>query len=250
MKKILCLLVLVSLLLSGCSLSSFSSAFKPFISSDPAETQAPIPASVQTPEPVVIYDAFFEAGTYSDEFNNSWDYLLRIPAIQTSGADATRLNQEAFAALYPAVLDAKNAMAGEYSLVVYRVDYVVFINDELISILCETDNDWGFESYYTINFDASTKTEVNRAQLLLRFGMTEEQFLDKAFLMMQQHFQQNYSAIPKDQMYWDRYNLSTARENFTSDCQLYVNDDGELCMIVKLYSFAGADYYYHSFVVC
>lgn len=260
MKKVICMLVLVSFLLSGCSLAPISSFLKPGIASGagetkPTETVNPDPTPVvtpeatpaQTPEPVVIYDAFCEAGNYHDDVGNSWDYVLRIPAIQCSGADATRLNQEVFTALYPAVNDEKDAMIGGYSLGICSVDYVVYINELLISIVCETDTDWGFESYYIINFDASAKSEVTREQLLARFGLTEELFLELAVQVMEQQFQQY--PVDHDQMYWDRHDKSVAKENFTSDCQLFVNDSGQLCMIVKLYSFAGADYYYHIYVV-
>ncbi len=262
MKKVLLFLVIMSLLLSACSLPGLPFLPKPAVpvsnaepvpsvslNSETAPIITPVPVPAETPEPVVIYDAFCEAGTYSDEYHNTWNYVLRIPAIKTSGADATRLNQELFTALYPAVNDAKDAMAMGNSLIVNRVDYTISINDQLISIVCETDTDWGFESYYTVNFDASTKTEVTQEQLLQRFGMTKDQFLDLAVQVMQQHFQDNYTAAPKDEMYWDRYNKSTAKDNFSSDCQLFVNDSGRLCMIVKLYSMAGADYYYNIFVV-
>ena len=262
MKRTLCFVVLVSLLLSACSLpsvffqskpaepaSSYEPAPVPSGSPAPAPIITPEPVPAATPEPVEIYDAFCEVGTYSDEFNNSWSYVLRIPAIKTSGADATRLNQELFTALYPGVSEVKNAMAMGTSLGVDRVDYTIYINDQLISIVCETDTNWGFESYYVVNFDASTRTEVTQEQLLQRFGLTKEQFLDLGVQVMQQYFQDSLSAAPKDEMYWDRYNKSTAKENFSSDCQLYVDNNGQLCMIVKLYSLAGADYYYHIFTV-
>lgn len=254
MKKVLCCLILMSLLLSACALPRLSFGGKtaaPAATSEPGPAASAVPATIPaaTPEPVIIYDAFYEAGTHSDEFNNTWDYLLRIPAIQASGSDATRLNQEVFTALYPAVKEVKDAIENGTSLGVFQVDYTVSINDQLISIVCETDTNWGFESYYVLNFDASTKTEVTQEHLLQRFGLTKDQFLDLAVQVMQQYFQDSLSAAPKDEMYWDRYNKSTARENFSSDCQLYVDNNSQLCMIVKLYSFAGADYYYHIFVV-
>lgn len=268
MKKTLAFLVLLSLLLCACSITSPSKPIAaPNVVTPPPATPSPSPAPEPvspatsspsptpepeppaTPEPVVIYDAFFETGNYSDGFNNTWNYVLRIPAIQASGTDATRLNQELFSTLYPDVKAAKDAMEENTSLGICRVDYTICINDQLISLVCETDTDWGFESYFTVNFDAATKTEVTDEQLLERFGMTKDQFLAQAVLVMQQYFEQNFSKIDHDQMYWDRYNKSIAKENFTSDCQLYVNEGGQLCMIVKLYSLAGADYYYHIFVV-
>ena len=115
MKKTLCLVLLLSVLLSGCGLFSPSQpisapsvitpspaapspspAPEPTVTPAPEPTVTPEPEPPATPEPVVIYDALYEAGTYSDGFNNTWNYVLRIPAIQASGTDATRLNQELF----------------------------------------------------------------------------------------------------------------------------------------------------------
>ena len=138
-------------------------------------------------------------------------------------------------------------MEGLYSLGVCNVDYTVHINGSLISILCEVDTDWGFETYYAVNFDAESKTEVDRAALLARFGMDEGEFLSLAASAAEAYFTQSYANVPHDEFWQDRHDRSLAMENFTDDCQLYVNDGRQLCMIVKLYSFAGADYYYHEY---
>ena len=256
MKRLLPLLLLLSLLLSACS------AVPPAPGGD-APTAAPSPASAETspapeaapetsvppaetPEPVVIYDAYCKIGSYDDSLSNHWDYVLRIPAIQAPGSDATRLNQEMYTALYPYVKDALDAMESMVSLGICGVDYKVYVNDSLISIVSEVDTDWGFESYYAVNYDAESKTEVDRAALLARFGLDEEGFLALAAQTVDKYFKEHYDSpnIPKDSFWQDRYDKSAARENFTQDCQLYVNDQGQLCMIFKLYSFAGADYYY------
>ena len=157
MKKTLAFLVLLSLLLCACSITSPSKpiaapnvvtpppatpspspAPEPVSPATPSPTPTPEPEPPATPEPVVIYDAFFETGNYSDSFNNTWNYVLRIPAIQASGTDATRLNQELFSTLYPDVKAAKDAMEENTSLGICRVDYTICINDQLISLVCET----------------------------------------------------------------------------------------------------------------
>jgi hypothetical protein len=255
MKKLLPFLLLLSLLLCACSSAGGSIAPLPGTadptaapSQEPAPqiTSEPAPAPAATPEPVVIYDAYCKIGSYDDSLSNHWDYVLRIPAIQAPGSDATRLNQEMYTALYPYVKDALDAMESMVSLGICGVDYKVYVNDSLISIVSEVDTDWGFESYYTVNYDAESKTEVDRAALLARFGLDEEGFLALAVQTVDKYFKEHYDSpnIPKDSFWQDRYDKSAARENFTQDCQLYVNDQGQLCMIFKLYSFAGADYYY------
>lgn len=258
MKKLLPFLLLLSLLLCACSSAGGSIAPLPGAadptaapSQEPAPqiTSEPAPAPAATLEPVVIYDAYCKIGSYDDSLSNHWDYVLRIPAIQASGSDATRLNQELYTALYPSVKDALDAMEGLYSLGVCNVDYTVYINGSLISIVSEVDTDWGFESYYVVNFDAESKTEVDRAALLARFGLNEESFLDLAVQTVENYFKEHYdnANIPKDSFWQDRHDQSVAKKNFTEDCQLFVSAEGKLCMIVKLYSFAGADYYYNIF---
>jgi hypothetical protein len=198
-------------------------------------------------ENVEIYDAFYDAGYYSDELGNTWQYTLRIPGIRAAGPEAARISQQMVDDLMPAVQDAQEAMAGQYSLIVSGVDYTIHLNGELISIVAVVKTDWGFDNYYVYRFDAASRTIIDRSALLSRFGMTEEDFLALAAGTVEAYFQQNYSNVPRDDFWADRYEKSTARENFTNDCQLYVDDDGKLCMIARLYSFAGADYYYHSF---
>lgn len=246
MKKLTCCLLLMALLLSACgSVSPQPTQSPPSAASSPLPEPTAQPAHMVTPEPVVIYDALSESGSYADDVGNSYIYLLRIPAIQAPGTDATRLNQELFTFLYPYVLDAKNAMAGGFSLVVHTVDYQIHINEQMISLVCEVDNDWGQRFYHVVNFDAGSYSEVMRPQLLQRFGLTEESFLTRAKDAMEAYFADNFSGIPHDAFYADRHDQSVAEQNFREDCQLFVNDGGRLCMIVKIYSFAGADYYYH-----
>ncbi len=248
MKKWIPMLLLLSLLLAACGSPSPAAASRKEQAA-PVTAPPPEPSPAASPVPVVIRDAFCEMGSYRDSVGNSWDYVLRIPMIETAGADALRLNRELYDALYPAVKDAQDSMAGAYSLAVTRVDYRVYVNGQLISILCEIDTNWGFESYYTVNFDASDYTEVKRPELLQRFGMTEEAFPDAAAARVEACFREEYGALPQDEMYRDRHDKSVAPGNFLQDCPLYVNDSGKLCMIPKLYSFAGADYYYRIFEI-
>ena len=178
MKKRIPFILLLGLLLSACGmLTPVPGETMELSSPEPGAAEA---ASAASPVPVMIRDAFCESGSYRDSVGNTWDYVLRIPMIESEGEDAARLSRELNAALEPAVKEAQDSMASGCSLMVTRVDYTVYEKDHLISILCKTDTDWGFESYYAVNYDASTHSEVSRAQLLRRFGLTEDAFQKKA----------------------------------------------------------------------
>lgn len=241
MRKSIPFLLVFLLTLSACG----GTAVRPGQPAAAPVVQTAEPAAAPTPEPVVIYDAYANTGVYCDSLGNTWNYILRIPAIQAPGADATRLNQQLYSALYPSVSDALECMAGNNSLAVCEVNYDIHINGSLISIVSRVYTDWGFDTFFAVNYDAARYAEVDRAGLLARFGLDEESFLILAAATMEAHFQQYYSNYQGDSMWQDRHDRSIQRENFTSDCQLFVDDDGKLCMIVKVYSLAGADYYYH-----
>ena len=248
MKKWISVVFLLGLLLDGCGMVSPSAPGESIEISSP-EPRAAEAASAATSVPVMVRDALSESGSYSDKVGNTWDYVLRIPMIDTAGKDAARLNRELIAVLEPAVKNAQTSIASGNSLVVTRVDYTVYRNGDLISILCETDTDWGFESYYAVNFDASTHSEVNRTQLLQRFDMTEEAFEAKAAELVEAFFQKHFPTFPRDAFYRDRHDRSVDAQNFKEDCCLFVNEQGQLCMIPKLYSFAGGDYKYQIFAL-
>ena len=80
MKRWIPVWLLLSLLLCACGTVSPAPAEE---SSTPSVHEAPVPevTKAPTPVPVVIRDALYESGSYSDNVGNSWDYLLRIPMI-------------------------------------------------------------------------------------------------------------------------------------------------------------------------
>lgn len=247
MKKWIPVLLLLVLTLSACGASKDTSPVQPAAAQEVPPPATADPTPMPTPEPVEIYDAYYDAGYYTDDIGNTWQYVLRIPAIRASGSDASLLNQQMYSELYPGVKDAQDAMKGKYSLVISRVDYTIHLNGNLISLVAVTDTDWGQSFYKAYNFDAGTCTIVDRAALLGRFSMTEDAFITQASATVDAYFRESYSNVTKDDFWWDRHDKSVAKENFTEDCGLFADDDGTLCMVVKLYSFAGADYYYHVF---
>ncbi len=244
MKKVLPCVLLIAVLMCACGETADFSLVPATAQEAAQPSPAAVPVPESTPEKVEIFDVFYDAGYYSDNVGNEWQYTLRIPGIRASGTDAAALNERMYSDLIPSVQDAQDAMAGKYSLVVCRVDYVIHVNGGLISIVAAVDTDWGLSQYYVYCFDASTRSIVDRAELLARHGMSEEEFYALGAQIVDRFFQDNYGNIQRDEFWNDRHDKSTARENFVDDCQVYEDDSGELHMIVKLYSFAGADSYY------
>ena len=252
MKKLLPFLLLLSLLLCACGGSDLIPPLPAVQNTEPVSTETMDleEASAQTmEEPVVefaIEDIYFSEGVYTDSIGNRYDYLLRIPAIRDSGDDAQRLSQELYDKLYPYVQDALDAMDGQYSLGVCRVDYTIYQNGDLCSLVARVDTDWGFSDYYAVNYDRAAHREADRVDMLSRYGLTELMFLPLAADKVDELFQSSLGNIPRDDFWKQQHDRSIAPENFREDCWLYADEANNLCMIFKLYSLAGGDYYYHS----
>ena len=250
MKRIIPILLLAVMLLCACG--SFlpdsphsSAAPSPITDSDLQVAQSP-DDSASAAGDVSVYDAYLSEGTYRDSLGNTWDFCLRIPAISAPGADAKRLNQELYNPSFPSIQDALNSMSANYSLVLCRVDYETYRNNDLLSIVATVSTDWGYDIYYTVNFDCGNCKEVSREELLTRFQLTQEQFLPLATDAVNRIFLEEFSDLPHDALWQDRHDKSLDPEHLQHDSKLYVDSDGHLCMIARLYSFAGADFYYRS----
>lgn len=254
MKKTLLFLLLSALLLSACSGSSLIPPLPGLEDASPIPTETPAPVEPteqlfeepeESPVPFEIYVAYSNEGEYADGAGNTYQFLYRIPGIRDSGEDAERLSQQIYDTLFSRVKDGLDAMEGNYSLIVLWVDYSVYQNGDLYSIVSRVDTDWGFSEYYAVTYDRSTGKEVDRAALLQRYGLTEMMFLPLAADLVDGLYQSSYVSVKRDAFWKQQHDKSIAPENFTQDCQLYINESGQLCMIFRLYSLAGGDYYYH-----
>ncbi|MCR5664758.1 MAG: hypothetical protein K6G17_07805 [Oscillospiraceae bacterium] len=273
-KLLLCALLLCALLLAACAAPGSAATVvtpepsaEPTLESTPAPTPAPTPEPEPepTPEPpepdgeaykTVDPEAFVVAeldleGEYDDDVGNDYLYVYRIPAFSSESDDARHLSQQMWETVYPKLEeDLRHVQELDgLSLLCLRADYAVYQAHGVVSVVETLETDWGFTDYCVMSLDAETGREADRALLLERFGLSEEEFLQKAVAAADSCFKQMYLDIPEEtfQKYGGPELLSKTTDvrNFGPGLQLFVGSDGRLSFVAPIFSFAGAEYYYH-----
>lgn len=195
-------------------------------------------------EPVVT--AYQKEGDYTDHLGNSYHYLYRIPAFTGIGGDQARLNTEIsdfVMSLIRTDLECVEENKG-FSLVTYNADYEYHVNKAIVSLLCTVRNDWGDTRYLAVNTDTAGHA-LSRDNLLAILHIAEFDFSWRAKDALRTFFRETQSDIPESLLEWaDEQNAKTLSDENLQDTQLFLNEEGRLCMVVRVYSLAGADWYW------
>ena len=114
----------------------------------------------------------------------------------------------------------------------------------IASVIVETDwVDVSFSEYRIYNVNTETGKEASRAELLAAFGLTEESFKAQAKEMLKSKFETVNSwaieSVGKTE-YNKKLNSTISDENI-KNAQLYINEEGQLCLMVSFYGFAGPE---------
>jgi len=253
------LFLLSALLLALCACSGGESPAaspspagtpSPSVSPSPAETPpagAPAPSS-PAPEPFAVSDLINETGVYEDSVGNRTTYVYTLPHIDGGSAYADTVNDE-MQALYETYIEPEfENMEGGYSLVTMEVGYDVYRNADVTSLFIHLYNDWGTSLYWCYNFTPDGGEVTNR-ELLTLAGMTEEDFTDAARgILTEATAWRDAPAEMNDELERVR-RLTLAEDNCNAAMPMFLNDDGCLAFIARVYSVAGADYYYHVYSI-
>lgn len=257
MKKILSLILILSLslALAACGGVSTSAPSAPV----PAEASPEEPASQEAAETaaeslseesagpdeaaVAVFTVYHKEGDYNDSIGNDYHYSFRIPAFAGESGDILRLNTETYdfyMSLIRRDLECIEENAG-YSLLAYNADYECHVNGSLVSLLCQVSNDWGQPRYRAVNIDAEGH-ELSRAEVLEAAGLDEEGFLTLAAEALKASFSDPEKLPEEARPYAEEQNAKTLAEDNLLDTQLFLNGEGKLSMVVRVFVLAGPDY--------
>ena len=220
---------------------------EPEAAPEPTPELTPEPTPEPTPVPDPVVNVFEREGDYSDDVGNSYHYVYRIPAFTCDSADAENMNQafRDFADGY--IEDALAVIDGDekYSLILSEVDYGYAQSGDFVSVLCWMHNDWGQTEYCARTIDLWTQREASRETLLAYAGLNDQSFLERAREAAGETFG-DYTQFSGDltQFAEDQYHKTVMDENL-QDTQLFIDGESRLCMVVRVFSIAGADYYWH-----
>ena len=215
--------------------------------------------TVQTEEPVInaedlIYESYSDAGeyviSYDDGAADTFYYSFHLPHISDSTQGAREINSsidEHFGAL---IEQEYSIMAEEWFPSYGIVNWYASFYQELLVIVITAESLMEFSDYGVYCYNVTTGEWLQGSALLEYLYIDEQEFLEATREAAQECFISYYGDLPEEDRELYGYDECLAwtisDENINLDNLLfYPDENGEIVVIARIGSMAGADWYYH-----
>lgn len=225
--------------------------------SAPTETEEPTEPTSEEPTTgaeELVSDYYSDAGEYEflydENTSDTFYYSFHLPEIAAFTEGAIAINQsisETFGAL---IEEEYKAMEDGWFLNYNVVNwYPTFYRDLLVLVIAaESVSD--FSSYGVYCYNYTTGEWLQGSALLEYLYIEEESFLEATRTAAEECFVSYYGDIPEEERELYGYNeclaWTVSDDNINLDnLMFYPDEQGELVVIARIGSMAGADWYYH-----
>lgn len=216
------------------------------------ESQAETTRPLEDPEELVD-DGMLVTDIYWDEVvNYEYDYLYcyHIPQINVSSPDVAILNGEIYDLCY-GILEESVYSYGDEPYVI-GMAYVWGRLENLLTLNIQVTYNWGSCDYHLFYVDLKERTVLDTEEVLEFLGMPESEYqrllssnLERKFLELYgQALEYNREFDGFAEHYNSQQERTLAQENL-DNAMPYIDRSGDLCCVVKIFSMAGADSYFH-----
>ena len=192
------------------------------------------------------YESDSGSGQYTDSVGNEMAYTYAVPAFNVDSPDASDMNEELEAVAGTAISEMKEAEANGYSLMYTSVDYEAYQNGDIVSLLLVMTTDIELIEYHVFNLNVATGERASGAEMALYAGMDEAAFVEAAMAATEAKFLELYGGLEDlGDFYEEQYAKTMSADVFSLSAPMYLNGEGKICIIARIYALAGASYYDH-----
>lgn len=171
-------------------------------------------------------------GRYTDGLGNRCDFHYRIPALTAQNDQAAALNQAVMDRFGPIVEQEDANMDQGLSLIVETVDYQVWLNGGLLSILVSAAYPNDQILYMAVNYDAEEGRAAGLSALCEQAGIPEEDFLPAAQTALDRAYRETFGD---SQAGSEGYTLTLSRLSDPDSLPpVYLDGEGRLCLAAQL----------------
>lgn len=191
---------------------------------------------------------------YSDSVLNTYwsEHIVQcyhIPRINLGGPDMDGTNKQIYQKLY-GVLEANiyaNMDDPDYYPLISEMAYISGTDNKLVSVVVrvlQTDYDW--TDYYVFNVSAQNGKILDKTETLSALGLTDSEFGTLARQAVQYYWDSRADLLDhiSSDYYQSLLNDSLSDDNIQTAIP-WINEKGELCIMIGIYWPAGGGYYYH-----
>ncbi len=205
-----------------------------------------------------VTDAYAKEDTYIDNKYNSVTGkfenvqvvgTFRIPQINLDSADVKRINEEIYNKMHPlAEAGLSEISFSGYPETSKEIVYHWAVNKDILSLVVK--NSSYVDTYIVYNISVSTGKELNRSAVIKASGLSQDAYYETAKKVLGSNYWKSWD--PSDEFFNSQSNVdifnkalnrTVANENI-DQAYPYFNDRGQLCVVVRQYSIAAADFYW------
>ncbi|MBQ4562088.1 MAG: hypothetical protein IJA55_07185 [Clostridia bacterium] len=202
-----------------------------------------------------ISDSYSESKSYTiktldGEVENTAVY--RIPMIVANTEYAKKLNAEIYENLIEKIDKSITEIeTNGFPVSCKSVSYNWSVQNDIVSLIIEIESDvsLGYPTEYLV-YNISTTAEVpaENNDLIINAGLTDDEYTDKVKKILGSEFWGELE--PEDTRFQDSGYVNAFNEALNKtisvsnieEARPYINEQNELCIIAKIYSYAGPEY--------
>lgn len=190
--------------------------------------------------------------TYETIDNEGNKLTYKLPQINLNGKEIDEINTKIYDEFYtntilPMVIEPEKT---DTSILCYEVSYEWSIKNDTLSLLVSSVSNAANINYSAYNISISKKSIMDRAEVIDCSHIKNDEYLNKVKQALGSVFwERYYDGIMANIDDSDFVNIAnkqlsnTLSEKNINEADPYFNKNGDLCIIGKVYSIAGADSY-------
>lgn len=231
---------------------------EPTETSAPAQTEEPPenPTEEEPPMDVeeLVYDSYSDAGEYEFDFGYGETSILyysyHLPAIDAQSDGALAINRD-IRDTFGTLVDDQYKTMGEGSYPLYNmVSWYPSCYRDLVVLLIVAESNFDTPAYGVYCYNQTTGEWLQNSELLDYLYIAEDEFLKATREAAEEFFVSNNEGVSEEERemygYDDCLEWTVSDENINLDnLMFYPDEQGELIVIARIGSMAGAAWYYH-----
>ena len=184
---------------------------------------------------------------YTEYSKYSSEYSISVPKININSQDVVDINNE----IGKIIKDVKTEIQQETGLS-GTIEYTSYINGDVLSVVILSCINSNYQWYDVYNVNTKTGKKCSNEELIALKGFTSSEFLDKLPKLYEKKFEEKCSSS-KDEFdnsfYMERYNKTISKDNYGIEEPMFLDDNGDINIVAKIYQLAGGEAPYSEIIV-
>ena len=172
-----------------------------------------------------------------------------IPVINIDSEDVSRINDEIYAWLFDDIQSSSDFYEKEGTVYeLFHAGYETFVSDDILSLIVNKRFIGPWNEYKVYNISISSGKQLNDEELLSAAGFTQEEYLEQLKKQSElaywtANYRQQDSSFDNAITSYESEKQKTLEEENLKEGMPYINQDGQLCVLARIYYFMAQNSY-------